>query len=333
MPPTRLTDREPPAVVTNSTKGATAPLRKSRLPVYLRLPLLVSLSLIIRSTLWTFASDLTQNELGFVSKRESETSAVVSHLAFKVLLLWAGWALKLDFYDVSAATAVSITPYAYLINTYYGVSSSTVAIFVAIEILSTAIPTYLLQRRSAVHNPRAALRNRFLIDSFQVQQSTSLLAVGVYVTVLFTAVKTDLLNVWLVTHFDIPTLENAHSETVATLAAKLLIIGVSAKAFLLNPSIGAESASGSATPVEVFDPATSDLPATIRHNVWFWSKRTRTLISQTAFLSSLLFANTVQRVLTLKGTELAGAAGYAGLWVFATLVTAGWWAWIGDTEA
>lgn len=164
-----------------------------------------------------------------------------------------------------------------------------------------------------------------------MQQSTNILAVGVYITVIWTAVKTGFLNTWLISHFDIPTLELAHNETVASIAVKVFVAGVGAKSFLLNPSIGAETASGAITPVEPFDPATADLPTTIKHNVWFFSKRTRALIRQTAILSTFIFANTIQRVLTLEDTDLPGAAGYAGLWVFATLINAGWWAWIGDT--
>lgn len=96
MAPTKLTDRETPAVVTNGATGATAPLRKSRFPSKLRLPLLVSLSLLLRSVSWTAASDFTGNELGQISRKESDSSVVFAHLAYKIVVLWVGWGLELD---------------------------------------------------------------------------------------------------------------------------------------------------------------------------------------------------------------------------------------------
>ena len=226
---------------------------------------------------------------------------------------------------------VANAPYMYLLATYYEVSIATVAAFVHIELFSIAIPTFLLRPQSAIHDPNAPIRNRFLLNSFQVQTSTSLLAIGVYVVVIWSALKSGILNTFLVVHFDIRTLENAHSETPISIAWKVFMAGIAAKTFLLNPSIGAVT--GTLTPVGPFDPATASLPATLRHNVWFFSKRTRTLVRQTVVLSTFLLLNTVQRTFTLEGAELVGGFGYASVWVLATVICAGWWSWVGDTES
>ena len=202
-----------------------------------------------------------------------------------------------------------------------------------IEALSIAIPTYLLRPRSVVHDANASLRNRFLINSVQVQASNALLAMGVYVVVLWAGLKTGLLNLFLVQFFDIPTLEYAHLETPVSIIAKIFTAGVAAKEFLLNPSIAAQPHSGTATPAEVFDPATATLPQTVKQNLWSFSKRTRTLIQQTSILNAFVFASTVQRCMTLNGTELSGAAGYASVWVLANAVIALWYGWVGDTSA
>lgn len=154
---------------------------------------------------------------------------------------------------------------------------------------------------------------------------------GVYIVVLWGSLKTGFLNQFLVTYFDVSTLEAAHLETPVSILAKVFLSGIAAKAFLLNPSIAAQPPSGAETPND-FNPATSDLKQTIKANVWYFSKRTRTLIQQTIILNAFLFANTIQRCMTLNGTEISGASGYAGLWVGANVVLALWYTWVGDTS-
>ena len=232
--------------------------------------------------------------------------------------------------DVGALTVLTTMPYLFLLSTYYSVSTLTIAAFANIEVLSIAFPTLLLRPRSAIHNPRVSLRNRFLLDSFQVQSTTALLATGVYVTVFWIAEKSGVLNTFLVSHFDIPTLEASHAETPLSLIAKLATCGWAARTFLLNPSIGAHT--GPSTPTEPFDPATADLAKTLKHNFWFFDRRTRTLVTQTTVLVLFVVANTVQRTFTLKGTDVVGAVGYSGVWGAANVVVAAWWVWVGDTD-
>jgi hypothetical protein len=167
-----------------------------------------------------------------------------------------------------------------------------------------------------VHNPNVSLRNRFLLNSSQVQLSTALLAIGTYVAVIFSATKTGFLSRVLVAHFDVATVEKAYNDNVVTLAVKTFVAGIAAKEFLFNPSIGA--------------PAT--LPETFKQNFWYFSRQTRTLIKQTTFLSAFILANTVQRCSTLKGSDLVGSVSYALLWIVATAITSAWLLWVSDTS-
>ncbi|RYF40455.1 MAG: hypothetical protein EOO38_21890, partial [Cytophagaceae bacterium] len=234
-------------------------------------------------------------------------------------------------YDVSALTVLTNAPYAYLLATYYDISHLTLAAHVNIEVLAIAIPTYLLRPRSIAHKPHMPLRNRFLLNSVQVQFSNSLLAMGVYVTAIWMALHTDGIRDFLVTHFDLPTLISAYGETPVSILAKVFVAGFAAKEFLLNPSIAAEPLSGTVTPVEKFDPATATLDQTIEANLLPRERRKRTLLQQTLILNAFTFASTVQRCMTLNGTEVFGAAGYAGLWVAANTVIALWYVWVGNT--
>ncbi|KAF2712958.1 hypothetical protein K504DRAFT_461546 [Pleomassaria siparia CBS 279.74] len=326
MAPSTITDRGVPAVVTN-----TAPVR-SRLPRRLRILILLVLTQGLKTALWSSVNPILGNELGAISKIPEHDNMLhpLAHLAYNTATIALGWVLDYDYLDIGALTLVANAPYAYLLATYYNISLPTVAAFMNIEVISIALPTFLLRPQSKIHDPNAPLRNRYLINSFQVQTATSLLAVGVYAVVIWSALKSDVLNPFIITHFDIPTLEFAHAETPITIAWKVLTAGVAAKSFLLNPSIGA--ATGAVTPVHPFDPATATLPETVKQNVWFFTRRTRTLIRQTFILSTFLLANTVQRCLTLQGADAIGAVGYSSVWILATVICAGWWTWVGNTE-
>ncbi|KAF1996504.1 hypothetical protein P154DRAFT_537877 [Amniculicola lignicola CBS 123094] len=326
MAPPKLTDRGEPSVVPTSA----SPLRRSRLPTLLHVPILVVISLALRSALLPVATNFLGEELGAITKREDDTRFALGALAYKVIIICLGWYAKYDWMDISSLSVLSNAPYAYLVLTYFNISPLTIAAKIFIEVVATALPTFLLRAPSPIHNPNVPLRNRFLLESFQVQLSATLLAMGVYTTALWVGTKSGALSVFLVQHFDLVTLEEAHTETIPVLAAKIFFVGVAAKGFLLNDSIGAE-ASGASTPIE-FDVATADLPATFKHNVWFFSKRTRALIRQTTILSFFMAANTVQSTYTLQGADLTGAAGYAGAWVLATAGCSAWWVWVGNTS-
>ncbi|KAJ4348967.1 hypothetical protein N0V95_005015 [Ascochyta clinopodiicola] len=311
--------------------------RRSRLPGILRVPILVVLNLGINTLLWQTAANFLPPELGYVSKVPSDDDVYslyspVARLITKVLTIYATWAVGYDFYDVSMLTLLTNTPYAYLLSTYYQISTLTVAAHMNIEVLSIAIPTYLLRPKSPAHRAGVPLRNRFLINSVQVQISNALLAVCVYVVVIWGGLKTGWMNYFLITFFDIPTLEAAHLETPVSIAAKIFTAGFAARGFLLNPSIAAQVQPGQATPVANFDASTADLQTTLKHNFWYFGRRTRTLIQQTWILSFFLVANTVQRCMTLNGAEFNGAAGYAGIWAVANVIIAAWYAWVGDTS-
>ncbi|KAF1843191.1 uncharacterized protein K460DRAFT_140751 [Cucurbitaria berberidis CBS 394.84] len=334
MAQTKLIDRSEPAVFSRTH----TPVR-SRLPATLRVPILVALNLGINTALWSFVSNFLSPELGAVSKVPNEADlwslySPGARLGMRVFTIWLTWYLNYDFYDVSALTILSNAPFAYLLSTFYDISTLTIAAHVNIEVFSIAIPTYLLRRRSAAHDANAKLRNRFLLNSVQVQFSNALLAMGVYIVVLWAGLRTGFLNLFLVRFFDIPTLEFAHIETPVSIIGKIFTAGFAAKEFLLNPSFAAQPLhSGTTTPTKLFDPSTATLTQTVKKNVWSFTRRTRTLIQQTAILNAFVFANTVQRCMTLNGTEVIGAAGYASVWVLANAVIALWYGWVGDTSA
>lgn len=326
-----IIERDEPVVV-----PARRPQR-TRLPAPLRVPILIVLNLGIKALLWQAAASFLSPELGYVSKAPTDDDpyslySPAARLITKIATVYITWARGYDFYDVSALTILTNAPYAYLLLTYYQITALTVAAHMSIEVLSIAIPTYLLRSRALVHRPNAPLRNRFLLNSVWVQSTNALLAVCVYSVTIYFAQRIGVLNSFLVTYFDIPSLEAAYLENQFTVAAKIFIAGFAAKEFLLNPSIAAQPKPGQATPVEAFDSSTADLKATLKHNFWYFDRRTKTLIKQTWFLCAFQVATTIQRCMTLSGAEFNGAAGYAGLWAMANVILASWWVWVGNTN-
>ncbi|KAH7135090.1 hypothetical protein B0J11DRAFT_426322 [Dendryphion nanum] len=313
-----ILDRQPPAVV-----GRDRRIRSGLHPVA-RPIVLTILNLAIHALLLFWASGFIGNELGAVSKAsDGTTTTLVGHLAFKIAVIGFGWWTSLDYVEVAAVTALANTPFYYLLTTYYAVSPSTVATTLVIELFAIAFPTYLLQTHSAAHDRRIKIRNRYLLESFQVQHSTNLVSIGIYTFLIWAGLTTGKLNEWIIVWFtNVPTLETAHKETVVSIAVKVFAAGLATKTFLVNASIAAETDPATPIPVEAFNPATADLGSTLRHNFWFYKKRTRSFIRNTVILCIITFVNTVQRSTTLKESSPSGAAKYGGLWVGAIVVNA-----------
>ncbi|KAK7183225.1 uncharacterized protein CC84DRAFT_1092114 [Paraphaeosphaeria sporulosa] len=329
-----MADRPPPTVVPRAS-------RRARLPSFVRLPMLIILNICLQSALWTGAENVLSHELGAVSKVPrpgqeqegfGELTEPIVRLVSKIALVSVAWKLRYDYFDIGALTAVINIPFAFLLTTFYNISLLTAAAHVAIEVISIALPTYLLRPIADINNPAVPIRNRYLLNSFQVSWSNTALAVGVYATVLYSSLQTNWLTIFLINHFDLPSVELAHDVQAATFIPKLLVAGYATKAFLLDPAIGAQPETGAVTPVGPFEPATATLPQTLKHNFWFFSRRTRTLIQRSAVLSTFLLANTVLRGATLEGSEIAGSAGYAGVWILAANICAAWFVWTGDAD-
>ncbi|KAI8941251.1 hypothetical protein NX059_002483 [Plenodomus lindquistii] len=335
MAPPTIIEREAPAVVTHTH----APTRRSRLPSVVRLPMLIVLNMGISALLREYTQEFLAPEMGLVSKIPAHHEEIYSfysataRAALRVATIWTTWYLNYDFVDVGALVVLTQLPYFYLLNTWYQVSTLTTAAHLIIESLAYAIPAYLLRSRSVVHKANAPLRNRYLLNSVQVQISSALLAIGVYVVLVGTALKSGYLNAFLARYFEVNTFDTAYLESNVSISAKVLVAGVALKEFLLNPSIAAEPPNGAATPTETFDAAIATLPQTVKHNVWRFDRRTRTLVIQTLILNAFVFSTTVQKAMTISGTEPFGAVGYAGIWVVANSVVALWYSWIGDTSS
>jgi hypothetical protein len=97
MAPTTIIQRSEPNVV---PRAHTAPAR-SRLPWFLRVPILVVLNLGIKSMLWTAAQNFLTPELGAISKIPSEEDvwslySPAARLAMNVATITMNWYFDYD---------------------------------------------------------------------------------------------------------------------------------------------------------------------------------------------------------------------------------------------
>lgn len=214
----------------------------------------------------------------------------------------------------------------YLLNTFYEVSTTAVAISLVIDAAATYIPFRLLRSLSLAHSASSsqhsvAIPNEEIVTSPVVQTYTTILAALIYGTTLFTAYS-SYLPVYLVTYFDgIPTIAATHSATVLTLFPITFILGLAAKSFIFTPA-AAIAPVVDAEKVVVFDPLTATFTETMRHNFWGYDKRTKIVIKRTLTLMAVCGGNTfLQSWMTVEGVEAAGAVGYSAIWVVAAGLT------------
>lgn len=185
-----------------------------------------------------------------------------------------------------------------------------------------------------MHNPRApaaAVPNRSIIADLQILLSTSFFGAALYSLTVWSALRVFGLPHFMASHFDgLRSLEHAHVATLQGLFIILAPLGYAAREFLLTPTLGAKAAHPQDEP-QPFDPATATLRETLEYNLVGDKYRAKVATRRALVLTGLVFANTAALcVRSLDGTDFVGAAGYAGVWAFASLVAGLGFRWVGD---
>jgi hypothetical protein len=233
---------------------------------------------------------------------------------------------------MASLTLQTRLPYFYLLTTFYAVTLRTCGISLALDVLSAALPFYLLRRRLPVHalHSRTTVNNQVVVTNWQIFALTTALGAVVYSVVVYASFITWL-PVHLVTYFDnIRSLEAAHSAQLPALVLTFVPLGWAASTFLFAPSTAAQMTLADARAAS-FNPETASLGKTIEHNVWGWNKGTKVAISRVAVLASMIGLSTSIRVWgTIEGSEGVGAAGWASVWVVASVINGAVLRWVGN---
>jgi len=307
------------------------PVRTSRLPRALRFPLLAIISLSLSAFSYSVAYEVLGYEFGSVSRTLDQPWAPAVFLIARVVELYVGWFMRYDDVDIISLSLLTQAPTLYLLHSFYLVSPSALLARFAVDSLSVVLPTKLLRPRSPIHNrhaPKAAVPNRDIIHSPREVLVTAALGATVYGFTLYVAFYSGLTS-FMVSHFDLPSLEAAHSATLQYLILYMLPVGFAVQSFLFTQSLGAQTNLHDAAD-SAFNPATATLSETVQRNVWGWSKRTKVLVKQTLILTALTGSHTVRMSWTNEGTDIIGATGYAGVWVLAGLIAGGMFEWVGN---
>ena len=245
---------------------------------------------------------------------------------------------------MAALSLLLSTPPTILFGLFYKISPITLVSTTLSSILANSLPYFFLRPLSPSHTPtsapRSTFRNRPILTDPYTTLATSLLATAIF-AVLLEASFATYLPTWLILHFTgLRTLEAAHlgPAGLPTLLLALIPAGYAVMEFLFAPSTAAAGSPPSTitvapevSPMPAFDPSTSSFFEHLQYNTWGWySTRQKELIKRTTLLTGLMAAETVVNLWgTIRGIELPGALGYAGVWALGCVVTGAVLDWVG----
>jgi hypothetical protein len=304
--------------VASAPHAAPALRQPKRLPVVVQFPLVATLSFAMASLGYSLLGEMTKGELASVS-RSLDTWGEVGVLAgWRLLELATGWFGNLDSLDIAMMDLLSHGPTMYLLTTFYTLSPATAVSALVVDVISVAVPFYLLRPLSAVHKPGVKLHNRELID-IPMQIYTTALSTTIYTVILILSLRMVLPSI-LVVHFaGLPTLEPAYSASYATTLPVTLAFGAAASLFIFAPFATTGKVKEDEKLGE-FDPVSASLGETVWWNTWGYTAKTKVVIRRTVIAAVVTGINTyLATTMTIYGINRVGAAAYSAVWVFAAV--------------
>lgn len=210
-----------------------------------------------------------------------------------------------------------------------------------IDIITVAIPFALL--RSLDYARKGGdLRsdNQIVAQDRGVQYLTAAFGAAVYAIVVYGSFGTWL-PTYMIIHFDgLRSLDRAHNTGILLLLALFGPLGYAATQFIFVPAIGSAENPGitdhTLKPrIIPFNPQTATLGQTIAYNLGFsgagLTPRGEILFKRTVILAASSFVSTfVRSYVTVEGTELFGALGWAAVWGSAAALVGVAYGWVGN---
>ncbi|KAK3654391.1 hypothetical protein LTR56_004021 [Elasticomyces elasticus] len=322
---------------TTTTARADAPAAATSLPAPVRFILVCLLNFALSTVLYSLTSGIVGYELGAVARVPDETH-IAALFAWMFVELGGAWYAHYDWQDVASLSILCNLPLYFLLTTFYGVDAISASIILSIDVVAIAIPFALLRPLNHAHehgkDPNQQVANDRLIFAL-----VGMLGASIYSIVIYTSLYTWL-PVYLITHFDtIRSVQRAHDASVPLLLLSFIPLGWATSQFLFTPSIGSRGNPGLTDPKIYpektdFDPETATFGETLAFNLGFkggFTKRAEVLVKRSAVLIVCSVANTFTRtLLTVDGTEPFGAAGWAGVWGLAALLTSVAYGFVGN---
>ncbi|GAM82270.1 hypothetical protein ANO11243_002490 [Dothideomycetidae sp. 11243] len=310
-----------------SSQGAST---TSRALDFVRFPTVVVLALGISAALYSVAAELTGFELATVSRSLNEPWQIFGLVGWRIVELYIFWVSGYDYWDVASLTLLTLIPYHSLLSLFYAISPVSVLSSIAIDLLSTVLPFALL-RSSAPYNdpPSSAPTSTQLSTSTGVKFIvTTYLAVAYAVTIF--ACLQSFLPGYIISQFDIRTLEPVRAATLPILLTAMLPVGNAVKSFLYVPSTFLAKAT---LEEKEFDPHSATLGETLAYNIGMsgWGKREDILLRRSLLLAVLTVCASIAKIYgTVEGAELTGAIGWGSVWAATGLFAGASLGYIGD---
>ncbi|KAF5669649.1 hypothetical protein FHETE_4889 [Fusarium heterosporum] len=314
------------ALVTTSSspKEVQQPPRTFRemVPKQAQFPLAIATSFAMASLGYSLLGELTGGELAALSRSQDTWPEVLLLAGWRMIELTIGWYGKLDSLDVAMLDILSHGPHFYLLSTFYGLTWTTAASALAVDVISVAVPFYMLRPLSTIHTPSAAaaagLPNRELLD-IPLQSYTTALSTGIYTVVLVLSLRFLLPRILVVNYSGVSTLEPAYNASYAAILPVTTLFGIAASTFIFAPFATTARAKEDEK-VNQFDPVAASLGETVWWNVWGYTVKTKVVIRRTAVVAFVAAVNTfLASYKTMYRVDAIGAAAYAGVWAFAAI--------------
>ncbi|KAK3073179.1 hypothetical protein LTR53_005467 [Teratosphaeriaceae sp. CCFEE 6253] len=339
-------DVKPNGGIDRDTDTTTAALARamprappaSRLPAWVRFPLVCILSLALSTLLYTVTAEFSGYELAAVSREANEEWQVGALLTRKLVELSTAWYAGYDWKDLAGLSILSNLPLYFLLTTFYGIDTVASTFALLIDISAIAVPFALLRPLIHAHEPGQDA-NQIVAQDRRIFFYVGLLGAAIYSVIIYSSLYTWL-PVYLLVHFDgVRNMQKAHDATLPLLLLSFLPTGWATAQFLFTPSIGSRGNPGLTDPdifpeKTNFDPETATFMETVAFNLGFkggFTKRAEVLVKRSTVLMTCSVANTFARVLmTIDGTEAWGAAGWAGVWGAAALLTSVAYGFVGN---
>jgi hypothetical protein len=232
-------------------------------------------------------------------------------------------------------------PHYFLLNTCFGVDYVATAIPIAIDIAGIAIPFALLRGlRYARGGGQQKTPNQDVAQDKGVQFTIAAFGASVYALVLYSSFTTWL-PTYLVVHFDgLRSLEKIHNSGIWLLLALFGPLGYAATQFIFVPAIGDAGNPGPIPDKKQarqlrFDPENASLAQHFAHNLGLnadgLTPRGKVLFKRTIILAASSFVSSFTRsYVTIEGTDLLGALGWASVWSTAAALVGVAYAWVGN---
>lgn len=196
---------------------------------------------------------------------------------------------------------------------FYDLNPKTALAGLAVDVIASFIPFFLMRPFSPAHKAEASTPNREIIVDRPIQVLSTLLASSIYNVVLFLSYQTYLRSA-LVLHFEgIHTVQPTQIGLIS-LTTLSLVSGIAARSFIFTP-LAATGRTEQDEKAAQFDPVEASLGETLWWNIWGYTTQTKVGIARTLAVVAVTGINTyLQCALTISGVESAGAIVYASVW-------------------